>query len=107
MVRKNQVNEPSVIDAPSLSSRMNKIGMLVKFDRYDKFLQHVISFQTAGPLINKLPQQMANDDTIYNAVIRSHHKNLWHDDWNENLTDMVKEFFNIMHEAILIAQQTK
>jgi hypothetical protein len=94
--------EQSKVESPAYTagSRMARILVKVKAPDYAQFLRQLVTFDTVPLVLKKLPVDLANDDVIFNAVVRTQHKLLFNEDWQENLTDSVKEYYLIHAESI-------
>ena len=82
------------------AQRLALIVAKVRPDAYAQYLRQLISFDTVPLVLQNLPLDLAADDTIFNAVVRTQHKLLFNEDWAENLTDLVKEFYLCKTAAI-------
>lgn len=99
----SQNNKNDLENILTPAKRIARISAFIKHDRTNQFLKHTISYQTVGVLINRLPASLSADDTLYNAMIRAHHKNTWAENWDEALTELVKDYYFCINEVL---QQT-
>lgn len=96
-------NERNMNDLENIltpAKRIARISAFIKHDRTNQFLKQTISYQTVGVLINRLPASLSADDVLYNAMIRAHHKNTWGENWDEALTELVKDYYFCINEVL-------
>ena len=105
MPRTKQEKTTSATTTTDLNARLEKFAEIEKHDKNQALLKHLISMQTVGVFLARLPADMRNDETIYNAMLRAHHVHVWREPWNENLTGLVKEYFTIV--SLVLDQVSK
>jgi hypothetical protein len=103
LVKQTTATDEETADIPTPYTAGQRLALIVakvRPDQYAQYLRQLISFDTVPLVLQNLPLDLSQDDTIFNAIVRTQHKLLFNEDWLENLTELVKEYYLCKTEAI-------
>jgi hypothetical protein len=103
LVKQHDMSANEVFEGPTPYTAGQRLALVVakvRPEEYAQYLRQLISFDTVPLVLQNLPLDLSQDDTIFNAIVRTQHKLIFNEDWSENLTELVKEYYLCKTEAI-------